>query len=86
MDVMYLTLNSRCDQVHFGIPCEASPLLGHSKPVLVLPVALGVLLHGGAGIGHKRLAHGLAHPKAQELVRPGPLPLPKHRWACGHRK
>lgn len=45
------------------------PLLWHSEPVLVLLALLGVLLHGGAGIGDKGLLHGLPHPQTQELVR-----------------
>lgn len=35
----------------------------------MLLALLGVLLHGGAGIGDKGLLHGLPHPQTQELVR-----------------
>lgn len=48
-----------------------SPLLWHGEPVLVFTVALGVLLHGRAGVGHERLLHGLADSQAQKLMRPG---------------
>lgn len=51
------------------------PLLWHGEPVLVFTIALGVLLHGGTGVGHKRLLHGLAYSQAQKLVRPGQAPL-----------
>lgn len=37
------------------------PLLRHGKPVLVFLALLGVLLHGGAGVGNKCLLHGLPH-------------------------
>lgn len=50
-----------------------SPLLGNGKPVLMLAVPLCILLHGGAGVGHKRLLHGLANPQTQKFVRLLPL-------------
>lgn len=50
-------------------PRRHRPLLRHGEPVLVLLALLGVLLHGGAGIGDKGLLHGLPHPQTQELVR-----------------
>jgi len=48
----------------------------------VLPVSLGVLQHGGTGVGNKGLPHGSANPQAQELVRLG-LVLAfgqRHNW------
>lgn len=59
-----------------------SPLLWHGEPVLVFTVTLGVLLHGGAGVGHKRLLHGLADSQAQKLMRPGQPPLPGCSLTC----
>lgn len=55
-----------------------SPLLWHGEPVLVFTITLGVLLHGGAGVGHKGLLHGLADSQAQKPVRPGQPSLPGH--------
>lgn len=54
-----------------------SPLLWHGEPVLVFTVTLGILLHGGAGVGQKRLLHGLADSQAQKLMRPGQPSLPE---------
>lgn len=35
----------------------------------MLLALLGILLHGGAGVGNKRLLHRLSHPQTEELVR-----------------
>lgn len=58
-----------CDLARVFRRRQHRPLLWHGEPVLVLLALLGVLLHGGAGIGHKGLPHGLPHPQTQELVR-----------------
>lgn len=59
-----------------------SPLLWDGKPVLMFLVPLGVLLHGGAGLGYKGLPHGLTHTQAQELVCSMPPLLLRRHLSC----
>lgn len=60
-----------------AVLCANSPFLWHGEPILMFTVTLGVLLHGGTGIGNKCLLHGLADSQAQKLMRPGQPSLPR---------